>query len=211
MFRIFLVLIVMLSLGTSVAFAQGEGASVELKDAGGKVVGTATFTSVADGVQVSGKFSGLPPGQHGIHVHAAGICDPPAFTTAGGHFNSGGKQHGAKNASGAHAGDLGNLTIGADGTGTITAVAKGATLDGAETSLFHTGGTALVIHAGMDDEMTDPAGNSGARISCGVIVKMAAPAALPSTGGGGTATWPMVALVAGAVGLLVARSVRRSL
>jgi Cu-Zn family superoxide dismutase len=144
-------------------------ARAELKDASGNAVGTATFSPVDQGVAVQIVVKKLPPGSHGFHVHEAGKCDAPEFKSAGGHFNPAGKQHGLQNPRGHHAGDMPNLSVGQDGTGTGVFVIDGATLGDGTSSLFHEGGTALVIHAGADDMKTDPAGSSGARIACGVI------------------------------------------
>jgi Cu-Zn family superoxide dismutase len=111
----------------------------------------------------------MPPGKHGIHVHAVGRCEAPEFKTAGAHFNPTDKQHGLQNPAGAHSGDLPNLVVDQEGRGKATFTAKGATLGEGKGSLLGPEGTALVIHADPDDEKTDPAGNSGARIACGVI------------------------------------------
>jgi len=144
-------------------------ATALLQDAAGKPVGTAAFSAGPGGVQVKVKVSGLKPGPHGFHVHAAGLCEGPDFKTAAGHFNPSGKKHGLDSPAGHHGGDLPNLVVGADGTGEATATLAGVTLGEGETSLFHAGGTALVIHADADDGKTDPSGNSGARIACGVV------------------------------------------
>lgn len=172
----------LLLVGTTTSFAQGApGANAELKMANGTSVGMATFTQESGGVRIQGQFKGLPSGQHGIHVHASGKCDTPDFMTAGGHFNPMNKQHGLKNPEGAHIGDIENLTVGADGSGTINALLKDATLSAGSGSLFGPDGSALMIHANPDDDMTDPSGNSGGRIACGVIMRVgAAPAAQPS-------------------------------
>ena len=153
------------------AAAYGQSAHADLMDASGKSVGSATLTQTTGGVQIKATFSNLPPGVHGIHIHTAGKCEAPAFTTAGGHFNPANKKHGMDNPDGMHMGDLPNFTVAADGTGQLTALAEHATLADGDNSLFHTGGTALVIHAMADDYKTDPSGNSGARIACGVIEK----------------------------------------
>jgi len=142
----------------------GAQAKAELKDAQGKVVGTAMLNAVSGGVKIALKASGLKTGDHGFHIHAVGKCEPPAFTSAGGHVNPGNKKHGKKNPEGAHAGDLPNLKVGGDGTGSIDVTAGGVTLK-------DVAGLALVIHADPDDEKTDPTGNSGARVACGVISK----------------------------------------
>jgi Cu-Zn family superoxide dismutase len=151
--------------------AAGPSGKAVLKDAQGKDVGTATFTPAEGGVKIHVQVANLPPGKHGMHVHAAAKCESPDFKTAGGHFNPSAKKHGLHNPEGAHAGDVPNLTVGKDGKGKATVTAKGATLGEGEGSLFGPDGTALVIHADPDDEKTDPAGNSGARIACGVIEK----------------------------------------
>jgi Cu-Zn family superoxide dismutase len=136
---------------------------------------------MGDDVQVSGRLSGLTPGEHGIHIHAQGACEAPDFMSAGGHFNPHGRKHGHGSPDGAHAGDLPNLTVEADGRATISMVAHGVSvIADRPDSLFKEGGTALVVHAGPDDGVTDPAGNSGARVACGPIV--AGPIALPRTG-----------------------------
>ena len=175
--------------GGGSAAAQQPAATAELRDSTGGAVGTATFSQVSNGVQVSGTFRGLPPGEHGIHVHAVGQCDAPDFMTAGPHWNPTNRQHGLRNPQGAHLGDLPNLTVGADGSGTINALAQGATLGTGNTSMLDADGSALVIHANADDDVTDPSGNSGGRIACGVVASAqtqpaakpgAAPAAKPA-------------------------------
>jgi Cu-Zn family superoxide dismutase len=198
-----------LDLSAGGALAQTPGTSAELRDAGGKVVGSATFSQAADGVRIAARFQGLPPGPHGIHVHAVGTCEPPGFTSAGGHFNPIGKKHGLKSPEGAHAGDLPNLTVAADGTGSIDVVARGATIGAGPASVFDGDGSALVVHAGPDDDLTDPAGNSGARIACGVLAQRAiAPAQLPRTGGLGAAL-PLLAAGALLASSAVLRRLRR--
>ena len=116
-------------------------------------------------------FSKLPPGTHAIHVHNVGTCTAPDFTSAGPHFNPGGKQHGTSNPNGPHAGDLPNFEVDAKGVGDVSFAVPDMTLRDGPNSLFHAGGTALVIHAAPDDNKTDPSGNAGARIACGVIEK----------------------------------------
>lgn len=148
-----------------------------LRDAAGRTLGTVTVTDApGGGVRFRVQASGLAPGNHGIHVHAVGSCDgstPTAFSSAGGHFNPHGRQHGRLNPNGWHGGDLPNLVVNAAGTGTLDAVVETLTLDGAEAALFDADGSAIVVHANPDDERTDtgPAGpgNSGARVACGVI------------------------------------------
>lgn len=151
------------------AAEKDKSAYTQLKDASGKVVGTATFKEKKDGVEVKVDVSDLTPGKHGIHLHEKGKCDPPDFKSAGDHFNPVKKQHGAKNPQGKHAGDLPNLEVKDDGTAKMTATAEGATLGKGSASLLKEGGTALIIHADPDDEKSDPAGKSGNRIACGVV------------------------------------------
>ena len=112
--------------------------------------------------------TGMPAGEHGAHLHTVGRCDAPDFTTAGGHLNPLGKKHGTHNPQGSHLGDLPNLVVAADGTGSLTIPLAGTAAE-LEASLFDGDGTAIVVHAGPDDYMTDPAGNSGGRIACGVF------------------------------------------
>lgn len=158
----------------AVATAAPLTAKADVKDKDGATVATATFTELAagGGVKIALGVSKLPAGQHGWHLHTTGTCTPPDFVSAGAHFNPDGHQHGALNPQGPHAGDLGNVTVAADGTAKVDFVAKAVTLEtGKPTSLFKDGGTALVFHANPDDEKTDPSGNSGGRIACGVIQK----------------------------------------
>lgn len=151
--------------------AQGNVAKAELKNAQGQSVGTATFRPAKEGVRVSVRLKDLPPGVHAIHIHEAGKCEPPAFTTAGGHLNPEQKHHGMQNPQGPHAGDLPNITVNAQGVVTTTLLARGVTLGNEPNGLLRDGGTAIVVHAGPDDYKTDPAGNAGARIACGVVTR----------------------------------------
>lgn len=162
----------LLLMGISSADAQ-ERARADLKDAEGKSVGVATFQEDQDGVRVSVQVKGLPAGIHGIHIHAVGRCEAPKFASAGGHFNPGSKKHGFKSAEGSHAGDLTNMYVTSVGA-IYEAVTKAVTLKAGAASLFDADGSAIVIHAVADDYATDPAGNSGDRIACGVITKPAA-------------------------------------
>jgi superoxide dismutase, Cu-Zn family len=174
----------MLLAGSTTTFAQAPGASADVKMPNGEAVGMATFTQESGGIRLKGQFKGLTPGEHGIHVHAVGKCDGPDFMTAGAHYNPTSKQHGLNNPQGSHGGDMPNLTVASDGSGSIDFLLKDVTLGSGTGSLIGPDGTALVIHAMPDDEMTDPSGNSGGRIACGVIARMgtaqAAPAAQPS-------------------------------
>ncbi|WP_235886132.1 superoxide dismutase family protein [Paenibacillus cymbidii] len=136
----------------------------------GETIGMAEFAETPAGVQIRLQVSGLTPGIHGFHIHAKGKCDIPDFKTAGDHFNPQMKKHGFHNPQGPHAGDLPNINVGSDGKATAEAIDKRVTLvRGKPNSLLNSEGTSLVIHADPDDYQTDPAGNSGARVACGVI------------------------------------------
>jgi len=137
----------------------------------GQKVGEATFTETPQGVKIALQVENLPPGAHACHIHEKGLCSLPDFQSAGAHFNPLGKQHGLKNPRGPHAGDLPNLLVGPDGRGSLVTVAASVTLKEGKNSLLQPGGTSLMIHANPDDDMTDPAGNAGPRIACGVISK----------------------------------------
>jgi Cu-Zn family superoxide dismutase len=157
---------------TGVAYAKGPWkAHADLINSQGQKIGTAKLTPAAIGVEITITASKLPPGEHGFHIHAAGKCDPPDFKTAEGHFNPEGKKHGFDNTEGPHAGDLRNATVKPDGTLKVTVVDPNVNLPEGKNSLFQPAGTAIVIHEKADDNVTDPAGNSGARIACGVIKK----------------------------------------
>lgn len=150
-------------------------ANAAIQDAQGKIVGLVSFREVRQGVRVDVKVTGLPDGTHGIHIHAVGKCDPPDFASAGGHFNPAGGVHGLPGTPTAHAGDLPNIVVGKDGKGTLLFYDPLISLNKAQSNgLTFGGGTAVIVHANVDDGKTDPAGNSGPRIACG-IVKLANP------------------------------------
>jgi superoxide dismutase, Cu-Zn family len=151
--------------------ATGISATAELRDGRNQVVGQASFIEVSGGVRVVLEARGLPVGEKAVHLHEVGTCDPPEFTSAGAHFNPLHRQHGLLNPEGPHAGDLPNITVADNGTGRLESFTDRVTLGAGTTSLFDTDGTAMVIHAGPDDFTTDPAGNSGPRIVCGVVTK----------------------------------------
>jgi superoxide dismutase, Cu-Zn family len=139
-----------------------------VRDASGRDLGTLIFSDSAGGISITGTLRGLTPGEHGIHIHTVGQCDGPAFTSAGGHWNPDSARHGMQSAEGAHRGDLQNITVGADSAATVQLSTSGGTLRGLSL-LLDADGAAIVVHAKADDYRTDPSGNSGDRIACGVI------------------------------------------
>ena len=165
-----------LALYAAISLAQAKPVNkktVELKDAKGNSVGTATIVSKGKGVEVKLDLKDLPPGEHAVHFHQKPMCDPPDFKSAGGHFNPSNKQHGFDNPNGHHAGDLPNFTVKANGTAKATVKDEDVVLGtGSDAnSLFANGGTSIMIHAKADDMKTDPSGNSGDRIACGAITQ----------------------------------------
>jgi Cu-Zn family superoxide dismutase len=155
--------------GTAAAQAR-KAATAQIMDAKGQKVGEAKLKEANGAVQLSVKITNLPPGERAIHIHETGKCEGPDYKSSGGHFNPEKKEHGMHNPKGQHAGDMPNLVVNPKGKASFKATLKGVTLSGdGPNSLFKPGGTSLMIHEKADDMKSDPAGNAGARIACGVI------------------------------------------
>jgi Cu-Zn family superoxide dismutase len=156
-------------LAAAVMPSQAQTAKAALQTADGKDAGSITLTQTPSGVLLSLSVKGLPAGEHAFHVHAVGKCEPP-FNSAGGHFNPGNKKHGLLAADGSHAGDMPNLHIPASGELVVEVHNPMITLEKDKpNSVFDADGSAVVIHAGKDDYKTDPTGDAGGRIACGVV------------------------------------------
>lgn len=164
-----------LSLGacaTNDGSAVGAAAPVaraSLMAGDGAARGEAHVTERSDGLYVRVNVQGLVPGIHAVHVHMTGVCTGPDFASAGGHWNPTSRKHGMNNPAGMHMGDMPNMTVGADGTGQMEYRIAGAALSAGATPLLDADGAAVVVHAGPDDNVSDPAGNAGGRIACGVL------------------------------------------
>jgi Cu-Zn family superoxide dismutase len=187
----FLAAVAVLSIGPAIAQtdapAEGEGAATEttqaetaaaeigatatatIKGADGADHGKATFTQTNSGVLIRAELTGLPPGPHGFHFHTTGACEPP-FESAGGHFNPNNAKHGFLAEAGPHVGDIPNIEVPESGNTTVEHVNAFVSLSpDSGNTLLDEDGTAIVIHAGPDDYKTDPSGQSGDRIACGVV------------------------------------------
>jgi superoxide dismutase, Cu-Zn family len=172
------------AVGIQPALAQeseaGTPAVANVQDASGHALGQVVFRQVAEGVEVEGDLHDIPggAGMHGVHIHEVGACDPPDFMSTGGHYNPTGRQHGVDNPDGPHVGDVvnlddpnagSNIDVTPDGTAHLHGVAMEASVGPGAQSLLDEDGAAIVIHAGQDDNVSNPAGNSGARVACGVL------------------------------------------
>lgn len=146
-----------------------SAAAAELADASGRVVARATAEEAGEGVRIRIEADGMPAGAYGAHVHTTGRCDAPTFAGAGPHWNPGARQHGKDNAAGMHKGDLPNLLVGTDGRGSFEYTVLGAAIGGGASAMLDGDGAAVVLHQRADDYRTDPSGNSGDRIACGVL------------------------------------------
>ena len=152
-----------------VAPASGDlPAAIALRDPGGRLLANATVDEGA-GVRVRVEAAGLVAGTYAVHLHETGLCEPPAFASAGAHWNPTQRQHGRLNPLGPHLGDLPNLTVGSDGAGAVEFTVQGVSFHRGDRRLLDADGAALVIHTGPDDYRTDPSGSSGARLACGVV------------------------------------------
>jgi Cu-Zn family superoxide dismutase len=163
-------------IGCETAREPAGGAPMPLVNPAGQTIGSVRAWQTTGGISFHVEASGLPHGIHGIHVHSVGRCDPPDFLSAGSHWNPAGRKHGLNNPAGPHAGDLPNVEVAANGVLSQTVTLPNASLfapPGAPGALLDGDGAALVIHAAADDYVTDPSGNSGARIACAVIRPLA--------------------------------------
>ncbi len=151
--------------------ARKTMATATVLDAEGAVRGNALLVRTGDRMELRLDATGLAPGELGVHLHGVGKCEPKGFASAGGHLNPAGHQHGTHNPLGSHLGDLPNLQVDSGGRGALVVPLEGSAKDLAA-AVFDDDGTAIVIHAGADDYRTDPSGNSGARIACGVFAQV---------------------------------------
>jgi Cu-Zn family superoxide dismutase len=149
--------------------AQAQSANAPLINAEGEEIGNVTLTQMEQGVSVFAEAQGLPAGTHAFHIHETGDCQTPDFESAGGHYNPGEAQHGWNNPEGHHAGDLPNVQVQDDGVIAIEYFTDAVTLGEGDNTVFDDDGSAIVVHEGEDDYASDPTGDAGGRIACGVI------------------------------------------
>lgn len=161
--------VVALAAGLASTGASAQNADAQLMNTDGKVVGNVAVNQLEQGVHLHARAEGIEPGTHAFHIHETGSCETPDFKSAGGHFNPTGAEHGWDNPNGPHAGDFPNVHVQDDGVLAIEYFTTAVTLGDGETSVFDDDGSAIVMHAGADDYRTDPAGDAGDRIACGVI------------------------------------------
>lgn len=152
---------------TTTAASRGGGVTAAMLNGAGRALGTLTLTEGAEGITLSGRLSGLPPGEHAIHLHGTGRCQPP-FDSAGDHWNPTNREHGLQNPEGPHLGDLPNVQVTGDSSVTVQVATRGGTFRGSN-ALLDADSAAVVIHVQPDDHRTAPSGGSGDRIACGVV------------------------------------------
>jgi Cu-Zn family superoxide dismutase len=145
-----------------------DSATALVRNAEGRALGTLTVKEAGTGLAVAGRVAGLAPGEHAVHLHTTGRCNAPSFESAGSHWNPGERQHGSANPRGPHAGDLPNLMVGADSSGMVDGTTAAGSLRG-ELALLDADGAAVIVHAGSDDYQTQPSGNAGSPVACGVV------------------------------------------
>lgn len=144
-------------------------ATATIRNVSGTELGVLRLEPADGGVRLTGQLTGLAPGAHGLHVHTVGRCDAPAFTSAGAHFNPRNTKHGLVNPEGPHAGDMPAIAADASGRAVVQHTTALISLGSGANGLFDADGSAIVVHAASDDQRTDPSGNSGARVACGVV------------------------------------------
>ena len=154
--------------GTAADTAEAPMATAVVRDSAGRELGTLTLTSADSGITVQGSLSGLPQSEYAMHLHTVGSCEPPSFESAGDHWNPTNAQHGSHADGGPHFGDLRNVTAGPDSVAPVRVITAGGQLYN-EPALLDADGAAIVLHAGPDDYETQPAGNAGPPIACGVV------------------------------------------
>ncbi len=163
-----LLMITLLLAGAAPASAQRSTRETDLQDGAGKQVGRVMIRETGGVIRIQVNVHDLAPGRHGMHIHQNGSCEPPGFESAGPHYNPHGREHGRRSPRGPHLGDLGNISVARNGRGSrVVTIRDTETRKGIVSFLGE--GRAIVVHAGPDDEVTDPSGNSGARIACGVV------------------------------------------